>query len=203
MCVLVGVGGSGCLQENFLQMLPTEQQAVSLTQALQQAQQLQATQLFKFNGEAGQRAIMAATDVINQMACGKAPALGENCTSFLTRVKAALQFFARHTDGKGPELTGEAAILAKLKLLEGKAEEAVTFADLEPFHVFHWLVPASHKQQVEATTKLVLQRAGQAFSSPAAGAKSAASASSASCPSKKHAKPGSTTDLDAAMSVFK
>ena len=191
------------MQENFLQLMPSVEKEITLTQVLQQATQLQATQLFKFNGEAGQRAISAATGVINQMACGKPPALGDNCTAFLARVKAACQFFVRHTNDNGEKLTGEKAILAKLKQLEVKGAEASTFADLEPFHVYYWLVPATHKKQVDAATKLVLEKTGKAFSSPASGGKSAASAGTGSGASKKNAKSSSSTDFDAAMSVFR
>ena len=186
-----------------MELMPTAEKEVTLTQVLQQVQQLQVSQLFKFNGEAGQRAISAATGVISQMACGKPPALGENCTAFLARVKAACEFFVRHTTDSGEKLTGQKAILAKLKQLEVKGAEAATFADLEPFHVYHWLVPASHKKQVEAATRLVLDKTGKSFSSPASGVKSAGSAGTGSGNGKKSSKPGSSSDLDAAMSVFR
>ena len=201
--VLMGVGGMACMQENILQLMPAVEKEITLTQVLQQATQLQATQLFKSNGEAGQRAISAATNVINQMACGKPPALGDNCTAFLARAKAACQFFVRHTNDHGEKLTGEKAILAKLKQLEVKGAEASTFADLEPVHVYYWLVPATHKKQVDAATKLILERTGKAFSSPVPGGKSAAYVGTGSGASKKNAKSSSSTDFDAAMSVFR
>lgn len=187
-------------QDNFMELLPSELQDIPATQVLQRAKQLQASQLFKFNGEAGQRAISAATDIINQIACGQPPSLSPDCTPFLARVKHALRFFVRHAHASGEVVVGSDALMIMWQKVQAK-KEPLDFQDIEVFHTFQWLLPAAEQKKFTALAKNLVQVSGKAAGNTSSSSRKG-SAGGASGSKEAARKAASSTDLEAAMSVF-
>jgi hypothetical protein len=200
MIDMVGPGGEARLHEAFLALLPTADKAVSLESAVQASRSLQGTDLFKFCSPAAQGSIRAAADMISNMLQGYKPSFSM-ANPFYSQVKVQLQFFCRHlkpadADGPEQELMGSAALQLKLASVTEMEPSELAMDNLEPFHVFSWLLAPHEVEEVNDLTAKVLAMVDKKFDK--ATAKKAAAKSTGVV--QKRCQPAD--DVQAALALF-
>jgi hypothetical protein len=200
MVDMVGAGGESRLQQAFIALLPTADKAVSLERAVQSASALQVGDLFKFCSPSAQGSIKAAADMISNMLQGYKPSFSM-ATPFFSQVKVQLQFFCRHlqpasADEPATELVGSEALQHKLASVTEQDPSELAVSDLEPFHVFSWLLSASEVEQIADLTTKVMAMVDKKFDK--ASAKKAAAKSTGAA--QKKCQPGD--DVQAALALF-
>ena len=200
MVDMVGPGGEAMLQSAFLSMLPTAEIAITLESAVQSAQVLQQGELFSFCSPSAQGSIRAAAEMINSMLQGHGPSFSM-ATPFYSQVKVQLQYFCRYhqpaKDGPSVELVGPDALQAMWSHVKAKGHKKLAMTDLEPFHVFNWLLAPSEQEVVNDLTAKVLAMVDKKFET--ASAKKAASKAAGGAVKKK-CQP--SDDVQAALSLF-
>jgi hypothetical protein len=202
----LGEAGAMKLEELFLDILPTKDRAVSLSEAAQQIAVLNESALARFVEKGTQGNLKAAEKLILDMAAGHPPRVAANAGSFLVKVWNRLRWFCtlcvKHKGGKEVQLMGMDAINHRWHEIQHMDPDTIKLQQLELLVTFLFLLPDEDQKKVHALTAQVYKQAGdQSATSPSASKSERPDATPSS--SKTSKTKGVVSSFSEAAQMFK
>ena len=162
---LLGKAGAQRLEELFLEILPTKEKQVSISEAAQKIHILIESALAGYVEKGTQGNLKAAEKLILDLAAGHSPRVAANAGSFLAKVWNRLPWFctltAKHKDGHEVHLAGQDAIDFKWKEIQKMKTQNIKLQQLEMLVTFMFLLPEKDQKKVHTITSEVYKQAGE------------------------------------------
>jgi hypothetical protein len=195
--MMYGSGATKLLEEKVLKVLPDKAGDHVVADVVARLDAERHNVLFKFCGAESQGAVNVVYELVQSISAGRLPTMTAcKGTPFKEEVGRRLTFFAYYKKPAGSpaevvSLSGSDAMTVLFNVVKAKIDDKkspVTMQDLQPLHVFNWLLSQAQKDE---HTKWVAAMFGNSSSSG-----SASSSSGGKGPRKRAATDSASKTVD-------